>query len=960
MIMQTIHRHLLLVWLVGQTVHLFAADGLKAADSRLPSDGKSRDESSRRALPRDFVSPPADARPWVYWWWLNGNASRAGITRDFEEMKKHGIGGALLFDAGEAGPEVPRGPKFMSADWRELFKYAVREADRCGLVLTVNLCSGWNCGGPWVTPELAEKKVVSAQTVVSGPGQVSLTLPQPPVVQGFYRDLAVLAQPAPTNSATGKKSPPLVWQRSEALDLTRFMDQNGKLEWHAPEGSWTILRIGSTLTGHLISNPGSGPSGLEIDPLSAEAMDAHFAATGAKLIADAGPQAGKTLQYFHIDSWEIGQPTWTPRMREEFQQRRGYDLLPWLPAVLGMTVDNADGTRRFLQDYRRTFTDLVAANYYGRLRDLTVRGGLRGIHAESGGPNQAHHFWADALQYEGLNEIPMGEFWARNGEPGGDIFYGPHNFTIKESAAAAHIYGKPLCQAEAFTSLADDFIESPWSLKDLGDAAFCDGLTRLVFHNWPTQLQPELQPGYWWPHIGTHFGYHLTWWPMADGWLAYLARCQHLLRQGLFVADFAFLQSEAIPAFTPRRSDQKPARPAGFDYDPINSEVLLTRATAQGARLRLPDGMNYRYLVLPHEPDALLSPATLNKVNELAAAGVTVIGATNFAAAVEKLRVASLDAVVRADGLAPDLEFLDSAQGADFDWIHRRDGQREIYFISHQGSLEATANIVFRVAGKQPELWDAVTGGMRDLSEWREANGRIRLPMRFAPRQSFFVVFQKPAVAPGAKKNFPKTSPVQEIAGPWRVQFDPQWFYPTNDLRGGAAQGELQFAKLEDWIARPEPAVKNFSGTAVYRQTFDLREGRPQNPVYLDLGEVKNLARVRLNGQDLGVLWTAPWRVDITSAVKPRANRLEIAVVNLWPNRLIGDASLPPEQRRTVSNISTYDSVLTKNQLLGSSWAQSTCPTCTQRLKTGEPAKLLSSGLLGPVTIQQIESPTAP
>ena len=909
-------------------------------------------DSYRANLLRDFVAPPAAARPWVYWWWLNGNASREGITRDFEEMKKHGIGGALLFDAGEAGPEIPRGPKFMGSEWRELFKFTVREADRCGIVLSVNLCSGWDCGGPWVKPELAEKKIVSSQTVVSGPGLVSVTLPQPPVVQGFYLDIAVLAQPEPANSSTVKKvATPKIWKRSEAMDVTRFMNQSGQLDWDVPAGRWTILRIGSTLTGHPISNPGSGPFGLEIDPMSAEAMDAHFAETGAKLIADAGSLAGKTLQYFHIDSWEIGQPTWTAQMRKEFQQRRGYDLLPRLPAVLGMTVDSSAETSRFMQDYRRTFTDLVAANYYGRLRDLTVHSGLRGIHAESGGPNQAHRFWADALQYEGLNAIPMGEFWARNHEPNGGIFYGPHNFTIKESAAAAHIYGKPVCQAEAFTSLADDFIESPWSLKDIGDAAFCDGLTRMVFHNWPTHTQPELQPGYWWPHIGTHFGYSLTWWPMADGWLTYLARCQHLLRQGLFVADFAYLQSESIPAFTPRRSDQKPLRPAGFDYDPINSEVLLTRATAKNGRLTLPDGMSYRYLVLPHEPDAILEPATLKKVTELAEAGLTVIGPTNFVAAVKRSRVASLDAVVRADGLEPDIEFREVSHGADFDWIHRRVGQTEIYFVSNQSSLDAAADFVFRVGGKQPELWDAVTGKIRDLTEWRDEKGRTLVPLRFAPRQSYFVVFEQPAKAMRLSQNFPELKTLREISGPWTVQFDPQWFYPTNDLTGKAVQGQIRFEKLEDWSQRPEPAVKYFSGTAVYHHAFNLIGATLSGPVYLDLGQVKSLARVRLNGRNMGVIWTAPWRVEVGSFLKPQRNQLEIEVANLWPNRLIGDAKMPSEERRTVSNIFTYDTVLKKTQLLGSEWAQGVCPVCTQRLKSGQPAQLLGSGLLGPVRI---------
>ncbi|MBI5395945.1 MAG: discoidin domain-containing protein [Verrucomicrobia bacterium] len=866
--------------------------------------------ASAASLDEGFRSPPATAKPWCYWWWLNGAASKEGITRDFEEMRNKGISGALLFDAGQAGPEAPRGPAFMSAEWRELYKHAVREANRCGIVLGVNLCSGWNAGGPWVTDEHAAKKLVASQTVVKGPGRVTVALPKPEAVQEFYRDITVLACPvaaderpeialrassqyqhygpalaedgeddtrwvsnghkpgmgptpekpeylqfdlaeawpmaglylkpylhcAPKDievqcSDDGRSFRPVkrvaletqdkmtisfgetrakhfrvvflsshpfrgqenwnvqvaeiallskddlasgtarrrLWDRSRALDVTKFMDGAGQLNWEVPPGSWNVLRIGFTLHGKAIKCVGGGPTGLEIDTMSAEAMDAHFAETGAKLIADAGPLVGKALQYFHIDSWELGQPTWTPRMREEFQKRRGYDSLPFLPAVLGRTVDNAGSTRRFLQDYHRTAADLVAANYYGRFRELTLKGGLRGTHPESGGPFFLH--WIDALQCEGINDVPMGEFWKRNSEPDGPITH-HHNPSLKQAACAAHIYGKRDCQAEAFTSFGDDWGDDPWSMKDIGDAAFCEGLTRNVLCFWVHQPRLDAKPGFQWAHVGTHFDCNLTWWPMSGAWLTYLARCQHLLRQGLFVADFAYLQDEAVPSFIAPRPDQQPARPAGYDYDVLNAEVLLTRATAKDGRLVLPDGMSYRYLVLPHQPDAILSPATLKKINQLAEAGVTIIG--------PKRREGTLDAVTRADGLAPDIEFRNSSQGANFDWIHRRVGATNIYFISNQATCDATADIVFRVAGKQPELWDAVTGVIRSLPEWREENGRTVVPLEFAPRQSWFAVFRSSRLAPrdAGMKNFLSRSERTPLAGPWEVSFDLKWGGP--------------------------------------------------------------------------------------------------------------------------------------------------------------------------------------
>jgi hypothetical protein len=827
-----------------------------------------------------------------------------------------------------------------------------------------------------VTHEHAAKKLVSTETIVKGPGSVTVALPQPAAVQGFYRDIAVLAGPV-----TGK-----VWDRNRAVEVTTFMDEKGQLVWDAPAGDWKLLRLGYTLHGARTTGAGAGPGGLELDPMSAAAMDVHFAETGAKLVADAGPLAGKTLQYFHIDSWELGQPTWTPRMREEFRERRGYELLPWLPALAEGSVhhpdfhgrgrldeqasievvDRAEDTRRFLQDYRRTVADLVAANYYGRLRQLTLQGGLRGTHPESGGPFFTH--WIDPLQCVGINDVPMGEFWTRNSEPDGPIEH-LRNPSLKQAASAAHIYGKRDVQAEAFTNFGDDWSKDPWSMKDIGDAAFCDGLTRNVLCFWVHQPQLDAQPGYQWSHVGTHFDSNLTWWPMIRPWLTYLARCQHLLRQGLFVADFAYLQDEAIPGFiAPQghrrpgvrvrgvdkaipgyiapRGQQQPALPPGFDYDVLNAEVLLTRASAQAGRLALPDGMSYRYLVLPHHPDALLSPAVLRKVDELAKAGVPVIGPPPLATAVTGMREGTLQAVALADGLPPDLEFRDPSAGARFDWIHRREGGIDIYFLSNQSTNMATADAVFRVTGKEPELWDGVTGGTRALPDWRPENGRTIVPLKFEPRQSGFVVFRKEMPVPGLghrepAANFPAVKPVQELAGPWMVSFDTKW--------GGPAG--ITFEKLQDWTQRAEPGIRYYSGTAVYRQTFEppsLASGVA--PILLDLGLVKNVARVRLNGRDLGVVWTAPWRVDIASALRAGANELEIEVANLWPNRLIGDASLPKEKRFTKTNVPTYETVLPADDdlYIFKTWG---CATCNQRRQSHQPAPLLPSGLLGPVKL---------
>jgi hypothetical protein len=926
----------------------------------------SRSLSADDDLRQGFVNPPQAARAWCYWWWLNGAASKEGITRDFEEMKKQGIAGALLFDAGETGPDAPRGPSFMSPAWRELFRHALREADRLGIVLSVNLCSGWNAGGPWVTSELAAKKIVGAATVVQGPGRASVDLPQPEHVQGFYRDIAVVG--SMVRQGDSRQSTRTVNSRRK-IDLTKFMDDKGRLTWDAPDGTWDVLRIGYTIHGNKVKCVGSGPAGLEIDTMSVAAMDAHFAETGAKLIADAGSLAGKTLQFFHIDSWELGQPTWTPNMREEFLNRRGYDLLFFLPALLQKTIDDPQATQRFLSDYRRTAADLVAANYYGRLRELSVKGGLLGTHPESGGPFFDH--WIDALQCEGINDVPMGEFWKRNSEPDGPIS-AHHNPSLKQAACAAHIYGKSDCQAEAFTSFACDWIDDPWTLKDIGDAAFCEGLTRNVLCFWVHQPRLDAKPGFQWAHVGTHFDCNLTWWPMSRAWLTYLARCQHLLRQGLFVADFAYLQDEAIPGFLAPRGQQRPMHPPGFDYDVLNAEVLLARTVAKDGRLVLPNGMSYRYLVLPDRVGWAVSPAVLQKIQTLVDGGVTVIGPRPEGApgladfphcdtvvrtlaaqmwgpnpAAEGHRVLGkgrilwgrdLLAITQSDGMLSDVRFSKASPHAALDWIHRRRGEWEIYFISNQSSTASACEVAFRVRDKQPELWDAVTGQVRRLPQFRQENGCTTVPLLLAPRQSLFVVFHQPADKPGCGMNIPATREVAKIDGPWTVSFDPKWGGPET----------IVFATLADWTQRPEDGIRYYSGTAVYRNRF--RPAPPQigQRLFLDLGTVKNIARVKLNGRDLGVVWTAPWHVEITEAVRPGVNDLEIEVTNLWTNRLIGDGKLPREKRWTVTNVKTYDTTLppeTQYQTYG-------CKVCDARRKSNTPPALLPSGLLGPVSLQ--------
>ncbi|MCL5743973.1 MAG: glycosyl hydrolase [Acidobacteria bacterium] len=891
--------------------------------------------SASSALAAGFSHPPDSFKPWVYWWWLNGYVSREGILKDLEEMKRQGIAGVLVFDAG--GGPTPKSTVFMSAEWRALFRFAVEEAARRNIEVSLNLCSGWNAGGPWVKPEDAAQTIIFSELVVTGPRRWLAPLPEPKHPGPYYRDVAVLAfQAGPA-----------------ALRSASMVDLTGRTEWDVPAGDWLILRFGQTVASRArtkLHGPGSG--GYEIDPFRADTMRMHFAETAEKILADVRPWAGKTLKYFHIDSGEIGSPDWTRNMRGEFRRRRGYDLYPYLPVLAGKTVESREVTERFREDFRRTLGDLLVENYYGVLAALSRRHGI-GIHPESAGYQKPCE---DSLRAMGQSDAVMGEFWARTVEPDGYIHQrSPAQLrfhdSVKLASSAAHIYGREIVQAEAFTVYNPQWTDwgmDPYALKDIGDWAFCQGLNRNVLCFYVHQAELNAKPGYQWPSCGTNFDRDITWWPMIHAWLKYLARCQYMLRQGVFVADFLYFCGEEVPNFVPSKRYMEPALPDGVDCDSINAEALLDRLQVKQGSLVLPGGLSYRYLVLPirswtppppeifnsakdavpgpgNDLPVAISPAVMRKIAELAKQGAIVIGAkptrapglTNYPGADREVRQVScrlvenrsLEEILAADGLARDFEARGASAGGSFDYIHRRAGDTHIYFVSNQANHPQQVDCVFRVAGKQPELWDAVTGEIRNLPEFQEEKGRTVVPLQFAPRESCFIVFRGAARPAAARGNFAAYETFLRLDGPWQVSFDPEW--------GGPKQ--VTFDRLEDWTKRPEEGIRYYSGIAKYRKTFDVPERRAAGRLFLELGVVKNVAAVRVNGRDAGVVWCAPWHVEIGAALKPGRNTVEIEVANLWPNRLIGDCRLPAEERRTKTNVTRFrpDSPLWSSGLLG-------------------------------------------
>ena len=786
-------------------------------------------------LADQFRCPPDSARPWVYCFWLEGNVTREGITADLEAMRRAGIGGLLFMDGAMGNPVGPH--RFMSDSWRAMFRHMVAECQRLGLEINLNNAPGWaGSGGPWIKPEQASQKVVTSETIVSGPAHFDAVLPQPRTTGNFYRDIVVLACPAPapgpdgqirrienfnsTKSFSGDQdfAGCVPWPREIATnphwpvvpaqqciasakvqDISARMDAQGRLKWDAPVGRWVVLRIGHTVAGGITRSAQAEANGWECDKLSKAAVETQFSHMVGKLLADVGPHANKTIVSTHIDSWEAGSGNWTDGFREEFRRRRGYDLLPYLPTLNGLVVDSLEVSERFLWDLRETVCEMLLDNYAGHLKELAHQKGLRlSIEGYDG--------TCDDMRLIGRADEPMCEFWQRgcySGLPLCDI--------VDEVSSAAHVYGRRIVGAEAFTNWHGDFLDHPATLKRLGDWAFCAGVNRYCFSEWIVQPWLDRTPGVSFLFIGTVFHRSLTWWEQSKPWHEYVARCQHMLRQGQPVADVCFLEAEGAPhrfvAPIPVAECGKiPDRPA-YNYDGCPAE-LLREATVKDGDVVLPSGMRYRLLVLPsYDADGepvlhvegnyvytasplakveTMTPKLLRQIKKLVEAGATVLGTrplkspslVNFPTCDQELtrladelwgKNAGSDGsgehrlgrgrviwgstpeqvLIESMNVLPD--FCDLAGGRDLRYTHRRsDDGLELYFVVNKNDRVAQAAAVFRPTAQHPELWWPQTGRRERLACYKSTRGGTIVPLRLEPHESVFVVFR-----PGEKRSDP-------------------------------------------------------------------------------------------------------------------------------------------------------------------------------------------------------------
>jgi len=737
------------------------------------------------AIEDGFSHPPDSARPWTYWFWMNGNITREGITADLEAMKRVGIGGVLIMEVGRPGNMAPPGRvAFASDEWRQLFKHVVAEAKRLGLQINMNNDAGWcGSGGPWITPELSMQKLTSSATTLQGPRRFEGTLSKPKFTHDYYRDVKVLALPlADAGGAIAKDS---------IVDLTPKMDREGKLTWDVPQGTWRVLRIGCTTTG--VTNkpsPATG-QGLECDKFNAQAISKHFDSFIARLADDVGADAGPVFTTTHIDSWEVGTQNWTGTMEEEFRKRRGYDLMPWL-AVLAeaATVGSADETERFKWDYKRTQSELNDEAYAGTLRRLASKRGLK-LTIEAYGTGG----FLNPLTYGAQADEPMAEFWTNR--------WGAwHLLSPRLLASVCHVYGKPILGAESFTSSADSdaFTQHPYTVKATGDWAMCEGINRFVFHRTALNPWPELAPGMSFAGFGWHVDPAQPWFESGRAYMQYLARCQWMLRQGQFVADVCRLvptgEDYGKRGGMATLPDQYDAIPAGYNYDYISDKALMEQVSvsADGSIITA-GGMHYRLLQLPN--GTALTPEVMGKLIDLARRGAAIYGPeprkspslNNYPqcdhvvqSIATKLRESNsidpdkplkdsltircgvpdfafrINPTMTAQSIASLVHVKPSSRPSEplvemptdgLSWIHRRIREIDIYFVANPQHRDVDALCRFRVRDRRPELWNPMDGTIQTVALFRQDATQIELPIHFDPAGSVFVVFQSPRESAG-------------------------------------------------------------------------------------------------------------------------------------------------------------------------------------------------------------------
>ncbi len=689
-------------------------------------------------------------------------------------------------------------------------------------------------------------------------------------------------------------------QLTNVIDVTDRVDDNGVLTWKAPKGDWKIYRFGYTLTGKENHPASPEATGLEVSKIDRKAftdfleyyLNTYQEATG-------GLMGERGLHYLLIDSYEAGWETWCARMPQEFEQRHGYNLMPWLPVLTGEIIGSGEQSEEFLYDWRTTIGELIQECMYENAARIAREHGME-TYFES--HENGRLYLADGMSVKRQADIPMAAMWTiPKGAKADNSNASMAESDIRESASVAHLYGKPLVATESLTAngmSGGAYSYYPGNLKATADLEMSCGTNRFVIHESAHQPVDDKKPGLGLMVYGQWFNRHETWAEMAKAWTDYLARSSYLLQQGRNVADVLYYYGED-DVITSLFAHEHPAIPPGYNFDYLNKEALLDLIAYDGEHFVTPSGNQYSVLVVS-EKCRHMSEAVQAKLAALQQQGATVID--------EKTRPKEMPLLeIQPDVMTADMSNLR--------YVHRTTADSEIYWLNNRAAAARACDVSFRVSGLEPTLWHPETGEIEEVSyEMSDTQTTVHLDM--LPEDAFFVVFQ------GKTRNKLKSVPekqviqLRQIDTPWTVHFDEQW--------GGPAS--IVFPRLISYTESSDDGIKYYSGTAVYENSFNVQEQEFDNgSILLDLGEVGCMAQVTLNGTEVGTLWKAPYQIDISKAVKAGENRLEIKVANQWVNRIIGDLQPDCDKKYTYTPTDFY--------------------------KADSP--LLPAGLMGPVTIKK-------
>ncbi len=926
-------------------------------------------DSSYETLKEAFLDPPAEARPKVYWWCLNGNIDTLTARTELEAMKEMGITGFDLYEIGANHQDnllIPAGPAFMSDEFLQTMKFAVDKAGELGLSVGISLSSSWNAGGSWVKPEHAGKSLYHTRVEITGDAsrqQLKLPFPEisfPHLIGGigksliafredgkpeYYEDIAILAIPARSGDEK--------LDTTKIINVTSFFDPKTEvLTWGAPEGKWDIYRYVCANSGQQVVIPSPNSAGLVIDHFDANAVEEHLMFFVDRLQLVLGDLSKTALKNFYLASYEARGLVWTPTLPETFKAMHGYEINKYLPAFFNPEIFDDEAVAKMQYDFKQTLSELMINNLYKKSQEICNQYGLK-INSEAGGPGfPLYNGPADPLKAQGTIDIPRGEFWINHSR-----FYQDDKDSIdvlrivKETAAASHIYEKGIVEMEAFTSFMH-WQEGPGDMKPFGDRAFAEGMNRVVFHGFSHNISGSGYPGFVY-YAGTHFNNKRVWWPKARPFVDYNARISALFQQMDFKADVVWYYGDKVPnAARPKNTHFKVGD--GYDYEVINTDVLLNRLSVKNGKLALTNGAEFSLLVLERED--FVNPNVQKKVDELVARGGKVIYSDE--SALEELQKM---------GVKPDIVYGDMEKEL-IDYIHFAKGDVDLYFIRNTQQEEwFSDNISFRVNAKLPELWNPVTGEIAPISIFEQKEDHITLPLSLPPYGSSLILFRSGSSKPAFNRmaNKGTSLPVFEytaegvdilekgavelsggretvaidnavstysLEGSWDVSFTPGWGAPEKAI----------FPELISWTDSEVEGIKYYSGIGTYEKNFDFAEdpATAGKKYHLDLGKIAKVADVWLNGEHLGISWTAPHRFDVTNILQQGENSIRVEIANTWSNRMTGDA-------------------LTGEKFTNSNIKATIIPAPT--METGDQTRypwarvpLIESGLLGPVTIQSI------